>query len=146
MAINRNDLVAGTRPDIGDKIIISAGESFDGYEIVEYKGMAWGLSMRAKDFGQDCAMSCKHFTCGALSSYTALGDESRQKAIDRLFNMARRLKANAIVHFRFDHEQSVQGAALVVAYGTAVVIKPIKNYVPTGAIGNILADMADQQE
>ena len=145
MVINREDLVAGTRPDLRDKIIVSAGDSFDGYEVVEYKGMAWGLSMRAKDFGQDCAMGCKHFTGGELTSYTELGDESRQKAIDRLFSMTRRMEANAIIHFRFDHEQSTQGAALVVAYGTAVIIKPIKNYVPTGAIGNILADIADQQ-
>ena len=35
------------------------------------------------------------------------------------------------------------GNTMVVANGTAVEIRPIKNYVPTGAVGNILADIAD---
>ena len=32
----------------------------------------------------------------------------------------------------------------VVVYGTAVIIKPLKNYVPTGALGNIMAVIADE--
>lgn len=143
MTLNRSDLAAGTRPDLNKKIIITASPDFDGYEIVEYKGMVWGLSMRAKDFGQDCAMGCKNFTGGELTSYTALGDESRQKAVDRMLRMAGRLKANGIIDFRFEQSMAVQGAMEVTAHGTAVVLKPIKNYVPTGAIGNILAELTD---
>ena len=41
-------------------------------------------------------------------------------------------------------EEGGSGANVIV-HGTAVIIKPIKGYVPTGAIGNILAEMADQQ-
>ena len=143
MTLNRSDLAAGTRPDLNKKIIITASPDFDGYEIVDYKGMVWGLSMRAKDFGQDCAIRCKHFTGGELTSYTALGDESRQKAVDRMLKMAGRLKANGIIDFRFEQSMAVQGAMEVTAHGTAVVLKPIKNYVPTGAIGNILAELTD---
>lgn len=141
--MNRSDLAAGTRPDLRKRIIITASQSFDGYEIVEYKGMVWGLSMRAKDLGQDCAMGCKSFTGGELTSYTALGDESRQKAIDRMLKMAARLNANGIIDFRFEQNMTVQGAMEVTAHGTAVVLQAIKDFVPTGAIGNILAEIAD---
>ncbi len=55
--MKREDLLAGTRPAItDDRIIMTGAEGFDGYEIMEYKGMVWGISVRAKDVGQDCAM------------------------------------------------------------------------------------------
>lgn len=146
MSLNRSDLVAGTRPDLRKKIIMTASPDFDGYEIIEYKGMVWGLSMRAKDIGQDCAMGCKNLTGGELSSYTALGDESRQKAIDRMLSMAGRLGANGIIDFRFEQNMAAQGAMEVTAHGTAVLLKPIKNYVPTGAIGNILAELTSTRD
>ncbi|MGY8688023.1 MAG: YbjQ family protein, partial [Verrucomicrobiales bacterium] len=88
--MNREELLAGTRPDIRNKVIMTGVEGFDGYEIMEYKGMVWGISVRAKDMGQDCAMGCKQVTGGELTSYSELGDESRQRAIDTMLRMARR--------------------------------------------------------
>ena len=77
----REDLLQGTRPSItGGRVLMTGSDGFDGYEIVAYKGMVWGISVRAKDMGQDCAMGCKQMTGGELSSYTQLGDESRRAA------------------------------------------------------------------
>ena len=145
--VRRDELLAGTRPEItGGKIILTGADGFDGYEIMEYKGMVWGISVRAKDMGQDCAMGCKHMTGGELSSYTALGDESRQRAVDRMVSMAARLRANGVINVEFELTGAHQGASQVVVHGTAVVIKPVINYVPAGAIGNILADMEENLE
>ena len=145
--MKREDLLVGTRPSIDDgRIIMSGADGFDGYEIMEYRGMVWGISMRAKDMGQDCAMGCKQMVGGELSSYTALGDESRQKAVDRMLEMAARQGANGIINVEFELTGAVQGASQVVVHGTAVIIKPIINYVPTGAMGNILAEMAETME
>jgi len=144
--MNREDLVAGTRPAIEGgkkKIIMTGADGFDGYEIVEYKGMAWGISVRAKDMGQDCLMGCKQFTGGELTSYSQLGDESRQRAIDKMLLMASRQKANALINVKFELSGAAHGASEVVCHGTAVIIKPIISYVPAGAVGNILADMHD---
>jgi len=143
--MNREDLLAGTRPEIdGGRIIMTGAEGFDGYEIMEYKGMVWGISVRAKDMGQDCAMGCKQMTGGELSSYSQLGDESRQRAVDLMLAMAGRQGANGIINIDFELTPATQGgAASVVVHGTAVVIKPVINYVPTGAVGNILADISD---
>ncbi|MCF6285593.1 MAG: YbjQ family protein [Candidatus Hydrogenedentes bacterium] len=127
----RTDLLVGTRPDIsGGKIIMSGAEGFDGYEIMEYKGMVWGISARAKDMGQDIAMGCKQISGGELESYTALGDESRQRALDRMLKMAARQSANAIINVEFELSGAQQGATQAVVHGTAVVIKPIQDYVP----------------
>ena len=91
-------------------------------------------------------MACKQMTGGELSSYAELGDESRQRAIDRMLAMATRQKANGIINVDFDLSGAAQGASLVEVHGTAVIIKPVINYVPTGAIGNILADMQETLE
>ncbi|MHC4147320.1 MAG: hypothetical protein ACYSUD_21420 [Planctomycetota bacterium] len=47
--MKREELLAGTRPAIIDgKIIMTGADGFDGYEIMEYKGMVWGISVRAE--------------------------------------------------------------------------------------------------
>jgi uncharacterized protein YbjQ (UPF0145 family) len=143
--LNRDDLLAFTREEIaGGRILMSGSDGFDGYEIVAYHGMCWGISMRAKDMGQDCAMGIKSMTGGELTSYTQLGDESRQRALDRMLAMAAGQGANAVINVEF--ELTATTSTVVVVHGTSVVIRPIKNYVPTGAIGNILAEFVDQRE
>lgn len=140
-------LLVGTRRDIdGGQILLTSADGFDGYEIVDYRGMVWGLSVRAKDMGQDCAMGCKQITGGELSSYTSLGDESRQRCLDRMMEMAARLHANAVINVRFELTGAASGASQVTVYGTAVNIKPIQNYVPAGALGNILAELVNVVE
>lgn len=142
--VNRAELLAGTRPEVGNRILVTEKESFEGYQVMDYKGMVWGISMRSKDVVQDFFMGFKQFVGGELSSYTELSDESRQKALDRLLASARRIGANAVINFRFEIASSpYAGNAEVVAYGNAVVIKPIINYVPMGGLGNLIAEFVD---
>jgi len=143
--LDREALLSGTRPEVTDgRILMTGADGFDGYEIVEYKGMCWGISMRSKDMGQDCAMGIKQMTGGELVSYTQLGDEARQKAIDRLLDMAGRQGCNGIINLTF--ELSSMGNTMTVANGTGVKIRPVTNYVPEGAIGNILAEIHDRMD
>lgn len=142
--INREDLLSGTRPQVGNRILMTVENHFQGYEIIDYKGMVWGISMRSKDMGQDILMNCKQVTGGELSSYTELADEGRQRAIDRMLSMAKRIGANAVINFKFEQNLSTYNSNTeVTAFGNAVVIRPIKNYVPTGGLGNILAEFYD---
>lgn len=144
--INREDLLAGTRPEVGNRVLVTEKENFEGYQVMDYKGVVWGISMRAKDIVQDSLMGCKNVTGGELTSYTELSDEVRQRAWDRMVSSARRIGANAVINFRFEITPIIYGTggtAEVIAYGNAVVIKPIVNYVPMGGIGNILAEFVD---
>ena len=146
--LNREDLLSFTRPELKEgQILLTGADGFDGYEIVAYHGMVWGISVRAKDMGQDCAMGCKMVTGGELDSYTALSDESRQKAVNRMLQMAGRLGGNGVINVDFELSfggtSQGGGGASVIVHGTAVSIRPIKGYVPTGAVGNILAEISD---
>lgn len=142
--INREDLLSGTRPEVHDRVLITVMDHFEGYQVMDYKGMVWGISIRVKDMGQDFLMGCKQITGGELSSFTELSDESRQRAVDRMVGMAKRIGANAIINFKFEQRLGdASGGAEVTAFGNAVLIKPIVNYVPTGGLGNILAEFVD---
>ena len=92
--INREDLLAGTRPEIGNRILVTEKDNFEGYQIMDYKGVVWGISMRAKDILQDTVMGCKDITGGELTSYTELSDEVRQRAWDRMLSSAKKIGAN----------------------------------------------------
>ena len=144
---SRPELLGGPRPEVeAGRILVTAGENFDGYEILRYHGIVWGISVRAKDVGQDFMMGCKNFTGGELESYADLGDEARQRAMNRLFQSARRQRANAVVNFRFELAPvggAGVGAGGVVAFGTAVTIKAIPDYIPAGGTGALLRDIAD---
>lgn len=144
--INREDILSGTRPEVGNRVLVTEKETFEGYQVMDYKGVVWGISMRAKDIVQDSVMGCKNITGGELTSYTELSDEVRQRAWDRMISSAKRIGANAVINFRFEITPVMYGAggtAEVIAYGNAVVIEPIKNYVPMGGLGNILAEFVD---
>lgn len=139
--MNLNDLAAGTRPSLGNKIIMTGSDGFDGYEIIEYCSMVWGMSVRAKDMGQDCAMSCQTIAGGELTSYSDLGSESRNRAIDKMLKMAKKQGANAIINVNWEVSGMGNGISEITVNGTSVKIVPIKNYVPSGVIGNVLVEI-----
>jgi len=59
---------------------------------------------------------------GEVKQYTALLEDSRRHAVDRMIEKALLMGANAIVGVRFDSSEIAQGLTEVVAYGTAVVV------------------------
>ncbi len=61
---------------------------------------------------------------GEVPQYTSLLEDSRRHAIDRMIDNARLLGANAIVAMRFDSSEISQQLTEIVAYGTAVVVRP----------------------
>ena len=74
----------------------------------------------------------------------------RQARINEMFAFMRATSAkiwerppNGVINVQFDLSGANQGGTQVVVFGTAVVIQPVKNYVPTGAMGNIVAEIAD---
>jgi uncharacterized protein YbjQ (UPF0145 family) len=81
-----------------------------------------GSTVRSKHAGKDIVAGFKNLIGGELKSYTALLNESRTEAIDRMVEQARAAGANAVVNVRFATSNIAAGAAEVMAYGTAVVV------------------------
>jgi uncharacterized protein YbjQ (UPF0145 family) len=62
---------------------------------------------------------------GEIKEYSALVEDTRRHALDRLVSNARAMGADAVVMMRFDSGQIGQAMNEVVAYGTAVKIEPL---------------------
>ena len=100
-------------------------EAVPGYELVEVKGMVQGNTVRAKHVGRDIAAGFKNLVGGEIKGYTELLTESRREALARMIGQAQELGANAVVNVRFATSAIAAGASEMLAYGTAVVVKPV---------------------
>ena len=98
-------------------------DSIVGKEIVEVKGLVKGSTVRSKHIGKDIGASLKSIVGGELNGYNEMLIEARQIALGRMADDATRLGANAVVGVRLMSSAVMAGAAEMVAYGTAVVVR-----------------------
>lgn len=83
-------------------------------------GMVKGSTIQCKNIGRDIGASFKNLVGGEMKAYTEMMDEARDLAIQRMVEEAEGLGADAVVNIRFATSAIIQGAAEVIAYGTAV--------------------------
>ena len=95
----------------------------EGVEILEHIGLVQGSTVRARNFGSDIFASLKNVIGGGLVGYSKLLKTSRDQAYTRMIEDAKSKGANAILGFRFQTSTVAQGAAEILAYGTAVKTK-----------------------
>ena len=87
------------------------------YEVL---GLVRGSVVQSKNFGKDFMSAMKTLVGGEITAYTELLQEARQIAMGRMVAQAEEMGADAIVCLRFASSSVMQGAAEVIAYGTAV--------------------------
>ena len=101
-------------------MIITTTEQVPNKNIAEILGIARGSTVRARNIGRDIFAGLKNIVGGELSEYTKLQADSREQAMQRMEEDAKRLGADAIVNVRISTSVITQGAAEILAYGTAV--------------------------
>ena len=90
---------------------------------IEALGMVKGTIVQSKNIGRDFMAGMKTLVGGEITSYTDMLVEARQIATKRMVDEANALGADAILNIRFGSSAVMQGAAEVIAYGTAVKLK-----------------------
>ena len=105
------DIIVVTTYDIGDIIV------------KEHLGLVYGSTVRARNFWSDFLANLKNIVGGELVGYSKLLEASREQAYSRMIEDAKSKEADAILGFRFQTSTVAQGAAEILAYGTAVKIK-----------------------
>ena len=93
------------------------GREMEALEIVK------GTVVQSKNFGKDFMAGMKTLVGGEITGYTEMLVEARQIATKRMVDEANAMGADAIVNIRFGSSAVMQGAAEVIAYGTAVKLK-----------------------
>lgn len=100
--------------------------NFEGYRIVEYKGVVRGIIVRAPTIAQGIVGGLKNIIGGRIGAYTEMCEQARQQAYDLMIQHACEVGANAVIGMRYDASEVVSkgSATEVLCYGTAVIIKP----------------------
>lgn len=104
-------------------MIISTIDKVPDRQIAEILGIARGSTVRAKNIGKDIFAGFKNIIGGEIHEYTKLQADSREEAIKRMVDDAEKLGADAIIGVRLTTSMVTQGAAEILAYGTAIKIK-----------------------
>ena len=104
-------------------MIVVTTDSIPGRHVVKTLGLVKGNTIRARHVGKDILAGLKGLVGGEISEYTKMVAESREQCIDRVTEEAEALGANAVVGLRFTTASMMQGAAELLAYGTAVIVE-----------------------
>ena len=86
----------------------------------EVLGMFKGCVVQSKNFGKDFMAGMKTLVGGEIKGYTEMLIEARQIATKRMVDEANALGADAVVGVTYGSSAVMQGAAEVIAYGSAV--------------------------
>ncbi|MBR6378340.1 MAG: YbjQ family protein [Oscillospiraceae bacterium] len=100
-------------------MLIVTTETISGKNL-EMLGLVKGSTVQSKHIGKDIGAGFKTLVGGELKSYTEMMEDARRIATDRMIAEAQNLGADAVVNVRFASAGIMQGAAEVIAYGTAV--------------------------
>lgn len=86
----------------------------------EMIGLVRGTTIQSVHLGKDIMNSFKTLVGGELTSYTDMMNEARAVATKRMAEDAENMGADAVVNIRYASSTVMQGAAEIMAYGTAV--------------------------
>ena len=87
---------------------------------LEMLGLVKGSTIQSKNIGRDITQGFKTLVGGELKAYNEMMNEARALATKRMVAEAEALQADAVVNVRYASSAVMQGAAAVMAYGTAV--------------------------
>jgi uncharacterized protein YbjQ (UPF0145 family) len=106
-------------------IPVTTALGFVGMAVERELGLTFGLVVRSMGIVKGFGAQLTAMRQGEVPQYTSLLEDSRRHAIDRMIDNARLLGANAIIAMRFDSSEISQQLTEIVAYGTAVVVRPV---------------------
>lgn len=106
-------------------VIITTQDELADRKITETLGLVKGNTIRARHIGKDIMAGLRGLVGGEIGEYTKVFAEAREQAIDRMVDSAKDLGADAIVCMRLTTSTVMQGAAELLAYGTAVKLEAV---------------------
>ena len=103
-------------------MLIVTIESIPG-KTIEPLGLVKGSTIQSVNAFRDIGAGLKTLVGGELTKYNEMMAKARTLATDRMAAEAQTLGADAVVGVRYVSSSIMQGAAEVMAYGTAVKLK-----------------------
>ena len=105
-------------------LLIVTTDEVPGHRVTRVLGLVRGNTVRTRNLGADFFAGLRGLVGGEVNQYTTMLSQSREQALDRMRSEALSLGANAVTGLRITTSTVMQGAAEILAYGTAVTIEP----------------------
>jgi uncharacterized protein YbjQ (UPF0145 family) len=110
-------------PTPSKPIMVTTSPQIAGKKVVRTIGLVRGNTIRARHLGRDIMAGLRNLVGGEVTEYGKLLAESREQALDRMLAQADELGANAVIGLQFQTSVVMEGAAEMMAFGTAVVVE-----------------------
>jgi uncharacterized protein YbjQ (UPF0145 family) len=107
-------------------MIVTTTNEIAGYGIVRHLGLCRGITVRSRSVLGNWAGGWQSFFGGRVGIYVKLAETARQEAYDEMVRHAGQAGANAVVGMRYDANEIMDGITEVLAYGTAVMVEPLR--------------------
>jgi uncharacterized protein YbjQ (UPF0145 family) len=104
-------------------MLVTTTENITGHKVKTTLGQCFGVVVRSRGIGGNLVAGLRSIVGGEIHEYTALLEQARRQAIDRLVVNATAMGADAVVMMRFDSSEIGQYMSEIVAYGTAVKLE-----------------------
>jgi len=101
-------------------MIITNRSDVIGRKMIEDLGIVSGSIAPSRFIVRDIMASIRNMLGKEMKEYTEMMNSGREKALERLEESAKKLKADAVVNVRFAGSSASQGSTEIMAYGTAV--------------------------
>ncbi len=105
--------------------LVTSALKLPGHRITRNIGIVRGIVVRSRSVFGTIGAGLQTLVGGDITLYTSLCEKTREDAFQRMLQHAEEHGANAVVCFRYDANEVMQGVTEVLAYGTAVVVEPI---------------------
>ncbi|HYR83448.1 MAG TPA: YbjQ family protein [Terriglobia bacterium] len=104
--------------------MVSTTFDLPGHETVRNLGLVRGIVVRSRSIVGTIGASLQTLVGGDITLFTQLCEDTRRDAFEAMLQHAAELGANAVLGVRYDATEIMQSVTEVLAYGTAVVVKP----------------------
>jgi uncharacterized protein YbjQ (UPF0145 family) len=106
--------------------MVSTTNEIVGYRVVRQLGIVRGLTVRSRSVIGNIGAALQTLVGGNISLFAELCERAREEAFELMIRHAAEHGANAVLAMRYDANEVAQGVTEVLAYGTAVVVEPVR--------------------
>lgn len=105
-------------------MILTTGNTVEGYTVVEYKGIQFGEVITGVNMFRDIGAGLRDVFGGRSRGYEAELTKARNEALAELEQRSSAAGANAVIGVKMDYETVGEGGSMlmVTASGTAIVV------------------------
>ncbi|HBW53030.1 MAG TPA: hypothetical protein DEF47_24370 [Herpetosiphon sp.] len=106
--------------------MISATFDLPGFRVVQNRGIVRGIVVRSRSVFGTIGASFQTLVGGNITIWSKLCEQTRMEAFEIMSLHAAEIGANAIIAMRYDATEISTGVTEVLAYGSAVIVEPIR--------------------